>query len=78
MSSNSNETNSDIDEDVIGQFKFMITIVFLVLFFFLAYFVYNLIKCYLPKWRNKKLQEDSLQPAKISQEVKKNEIMIEL
>jgi hypothetical protein len=71
---------SEIDDEVIKQFKFIITIVFIILLFSLGYFVYNLIKCYLPKWRkNKKLQEESLQPAQIMNEPKKNEgIMIEL
>jgi hypothetical protein len=41
--------------------------------------VYNLIRCYLPEWRKKKLQEESLQPAQIVNEPKKNEsVMIEL
>jgi hypothetical protein len=71
---------SEIDDEVVKQFKFIITIVFIILLFSLGYFVYNLIKCYLPKWRkNKKLQEESLQPAQIMNEPKKNEgIMIEL
>ena len=85
MSSNytniSNDENgqSEIDDEVIKQFKFIITIAFIVLFLFLGYFVYNLIKCYLPKWRKTRLQEESLQPAHIINEPKKNEgIMIEL
>ena len=71
---------SEIDDEVVKQFKFIITIVFIILLFSLGYYVYNLIKCYLPKWRkNKKLQEESLQPAQIMNEPKKNEgIMIEL
>ena len=81
---NTNEANGDngqteIDDDVIKQFKFIITLVFIVLLCSLGYFVYNLIKCYLPKWRKKKLQEESLQPAKIVNEPKKGEgLMIEL
>ena len=72
------ENPTEIDDDVIKQFKFIITLVFIVLLCSLGYFVYNLIRCYLPKWRKKKLQEESLQPAKIENEPKKKEIMIEL
>ena len=48
---NTNEANGDngqteIDDDVIKQFKFIITLVFIVLLCSLGYFVYNLIKCY--------------------------------
>ena len=72
------EEPAEIDDDVIKQFKFIITLVFIVLLCSLGYFVYNLIRCYLPKWRKKKLQEESLQPAKIENEPRKKEIMIEL
>ena len=79
---NTNESNdqSEIDDEVIKQFKFIITIVFIILLCSLGYFVYNLIKCYLPKWRKKKkLQEESLEPAQIMAEPKKSDgIMIEL
>ena len=82
---NNNSTSHDqsgqeeIDDDVIKQFKLIISIVFIILLCSLGYFVYNLIRCYLPKWRKKKLQEESLQPAQIVNEPKKNEsVMIEL
>jgi hypothetical protein len=79
---NTNQENepSDIDDEVIKQFKFIITIVFIILLFSLGYFVYNLIRCYLPKWRKKKkLQEESLEPAQIITEQKKGDgVMIEL
>lgn len=77
---NTTNTNEEgIDDDVIKQFKFIIGIVFIILICSLGYFVYNLIKCYLPKWRKKRLQEESLQPAEIIHEPKKNErAMIEL
>ena len=77
-----NEQNdqTDIDDDVIRQFKFIIALVFIILFCSLGYFVYNLIRCYLPKWRKKKnLQEERLQPAHIVNEPKIGEgVMIEL
>lgn len=81
LTNNTNGDNdpTDIDDEVIKQFKLIITIVFIILLCSLGYFVYNLIKCYLPKWRKKKLQEESLQPAQIVNEPKKGEgIMIEL
>ncbi len=81
ITNNTNGDNdpTDIDDEVIKQFKLIITIVFIILLCSLGYFVYNLIKCYLPKWRKKKLQEESLQPAQIVNEPKKGEgIMIEL
>ena len=73
---NNNSTSPDqsgqeeIDDDVIKQFKLIISIVFIILLCSLGYFVYNLIRCYLPKWRKKKLQEESLQPAQIVNEPK--------
>ena len=72
---NSNDGNEEdgLDEDVIKQFKMIITIVFIILILFLLYFVYNLIKCYLPKWRRGKVQEDQLQSAKIITKKKKEE-----
>ena len=77
---NAENDSSDIDDEVIKQFKFIVTIVFIILLLFLGYFVYNLIKCYLPKWRKKAhLQEEKLQPAQIVNEPKKYEgVMIEL
>lgn len=78
-SSKLEKEESEIDDQVIKQFKFIITIVFIVLILFLGYFIYNLIRCYLPKWRKQRLQEDSLQPAEIINEPKKNDgVMIEL
>ena len=82
---NNNSTNpeqngeEEIDDEVIKQFKLIICIVFIILLCSLGYFVYNLIRCYLPKWSKKKLQEESFQPAHIIDEPKKNErVMIEL
>lgn len=76
---NNENDEQEINDDVIKQFKFIITLVFIVLLCSLGYFVYNLIRCYLPKWRKKKLQEESLQPAQIINEPKKGEgVMIEL
>ena len=75
-----NETNSkgnygekELDDDIVKQFKLIITVVFIILILSLLYFVYNLIKCYLPKWRRGNVQEDQLQSAKILAEPKKEE-----
>ena len=56
-----NATNNDaackeIDEDALAQFKIIIIVVFIALLCFLGFFVYNLIKCYLPKWRGREFQ----------------------
>ena len=52
---NVNKTGCLNEEDnIVFQFKIIITIVFIVLLLFLGFFVYNLIKCYLPKWRRNK------------------------
>ena len=72
-----NEEN-EIDDQVIKQFKFIITIVFIILICSLGYFVYNLIKCYLPKKKKKKLQEESLEPAQIIEPKRGEGVMIEL
>ena len=50
-----------IDEKTLKQFQILIVIVFILLVFFLGCYVYNLIKCYLPKWRKKKLVEEDRQ-----------------
>ena len=50
---NNTECSKD-EEDIVFQFRVIITVVFLILILFLAFFVYNLIKCYLPKWRKNK------------------------
>jgi hypothetical protein len=77
---NNNDSNieneeQEIDDDIIKQFKLIITIVFIVLILFLVYFVYNLIKCYLPKWRrNQKYQEDQLKSAKIEEPKKEGPV----
>ncbi len=48
-----------IDNDVVKQFKIIVVIVFIILLFFLGFFVYNLIKCYLPKWRKNKFVDET-------------------
>ncbi len=51
----SNSTMCAEDEaDIFFQFKIIISIAFVILLLFLGFFVYNLIKCYLPKWRKNK------------------------
>ena len=43
-----------IDNDAVKQFKILVTLVFIGLIIFLIYFIYNLIKCYLPKCRKER------------------------
>ncbi len=52
-SSNIPDKNSTA-ENAKKEFKIIIMIILFILFIFLCMFVYNLIKCYLPKWRNQK------------------------
>ena len=53
-----NELCKVMDEKLIKQFKIMIVVVFIILLIFLGLFVYNLIKCYLPKWKKRKMVEE--------------------
>jgi hypothetical protein len=46
--------NEQAKNDAMKQFYFILTVVFIILLVFLGFFIYNLIKCYLPKWMNKK------------------------
>ena len=48
-------------DQMVTQFKILIVIIFILLIFFLGCYVYNLIKCYLPKWRKKKFTEEERQ-----------------
>ena len=50
-----------VEEKMVMQFKILIVIIFILLIFFLGCYVYNLIKCYLPKWRKKKFIEEERQ-----------------
>ena len=48
-----------VDDSVLKQFKIIMIFVLIILLIFLGFFIYNLIKCYLPKWRGQnKLQEE--------------------
>ncbi len=52
--SKNDDVCKQIDNDAIKQFKILVSIVFIGLIIFLIYFIYNLIKCYLPKWRRER------------------------
>ena len=64
-----NCTGADADNElckvpesiIIKQYRIIIILVFVVLLMFLGCFIYNLIKCYLPKWTKKKLTEEERQ-----------------
>ena len=51
----------NIKEQTVKQFQILIVIIFILLIFFLGCYVYNLIKCYLPKWSKKKFVEEGRQ-----------------
>ena len=70
-----NEECKAMEDTVVKQFKIIVVVVFIILLFFLGFFVYNLIKCYLPKWRrNQKYQEDQLKSAKIEEPKKEGPV----
>ena len=52
--SKNDDVCKQIDNDAVKQFKILVSIVFIGLIIFLIYFLYNLIKCYLPKWRRER------------------------
>ena len=54
-----NEECKAMEDTIIKQFKIIVLVVFVILLFFLGFFVYNLIKCYLPKWRKNKLVDET-------------------
>ena len=68
----------DFEDDYYKQFKIIMSIVFIFLICFFGFLVYNFILNCSPKRKKGILQEDSLVPAKIINEPKKTEIMIEL
>ena len=43
-----------VDKNIVLHSKILIVITFILLIFFLGCYVYNLIKCYLPKWRKQR------------------------
>ncbi len=57
----SKKDSGELDKYLVNQFKFLIVIIFIILIIFLGLYVYNLIKCYLPKWRKKKLVDEERQ-----------------
>ena len=54
-----NEECLVMEKDIMKQFKIIVAVVFIVLLLFLGFFVYNLIKCYLPRWRRNQLAEEN-------------------
>ncbi len=52
--SNKDPQQDDISNNAAKEFKIIITVILFILIAFMCLFVYNLIKCYLPKWRNKR------------------------
>jgi heme/copper-type cytochrome/quinol oxidase subunit 2 len=64
---NATHTESDINQKATDDFKVIVIIVLVILLIFLGFFIYNLIKCYLPKWRRQKLHEEQQQTGPIRQ-----------
>ena len=54
-----NDVCKAVDKNVVQQFTIIMAVVFILLVLFLGFFVYNLIRCYLPKWRKNKLREET-------------------
>lgn len=61
-----NEECLAMEKNVLKQFKIIVAVVFVILLFFLGFFIYNLIKCYLPKWRRNRLVDET-RPVEIQQ-----------
>ena len=61
-----NEECLAMEKNVIKQFQIIVAVVFVILLFFLGFFIYNLIKCYLPKWRRNRLVDET-RPVEIQQ-----------
>jgi heme/copper-type cytochrome/quinol oxidase subunit 2 len=57
------DTNLDSKEDEkVGNFIIYFTL--LVLIVFIIFFLYNLLKCYIPKWRREKLSNNKIDTVK--------------
>ncbi len=56
-----------------NQFKIIVSVVFIILLIFLGFFVYNLIKCYLPKWRKNKFVDET-RPVEIKHSENENNV----
>ena len=54
-----NEECQAMEEGIVKQFRIIVAVVFVILLLFLGFFVYNLIKCYLPKWRRNKFVDET-------------------
>jgi hypothetical protein len=72
------EDNYVFEDDYYNQFKFIMSILVFFLLCFFGFLAYNIVMEYWPKKKKILLQEDSLIPAQIINEPKKQEIMIEL
>lgn len=78
MEASNNTTNTDEEDnmraDAAKEFKFILMLVLLILLIFLAFFIYNLIKCYLPKWKKDALKYDVTQTSNNSRKIEFTEI----
>ena len=61
LNQNSTDTDSDtqsLNNNIKEEFKIVLIIILIILLIFLGFFIYNLIKCYLPKWRKQLIKDD--------------------
>ncbi len=62
MSKNSNDNNinedNDNNEDANQLAKMIVYLIIIVLIVFIIGFMYNLIKCYLPKWKKQAIEKE--------------------
>ena len=81
MSNNtvSNSTNgTNPNQALYNEFKLVLSCVVVVMIIFLVFFVYNLIKCYLPKWTAKKEDKGTEENVKEKKAIRTNYSQVEL
>lgn len=75
---NSNSThNTTQSQALYDQFKLVLNCVIVVMIIFLIFFIYNLIKCYLPRWTQKEEKKKTLEEPKVKT-VRTNYSQVEL
>lgn len=59
ITSTLNEEEQHLRSDATKDFKIILIFVSVILVIFLAFFIYNMIKCYLPKWKKQSNKYES-------------------
>lgn len=76
MNNTLNSTHNNTQNQALyDQFRFVLSCVIVVMIIFLIFFVYNLIKCYLPKWLDKRKQTTQTETSK---KIRTNYAQVEL